>query len=88
MKRHIDYKAPQGKLLRIDLNVEENIIKDINITGDFFVYPEGAIVVIENSLKGKKINEVNDVFDKIIKQENIQVIGFDGLDLVSALSRI
>ena len=35
------YKA--AKLIKVKLNIENRKIKDIRITGDFFMYPEDAI---------------------------------------------
>ena len=36
------YKVPNGKLLKIflDYNIENKLINNISITGDFFAYPE------------------------------------------------
>jgi len=46
----IDYKVEGGKFLRLQVDMKENIIKDIKIRGDFFVYPETAIFKIEEFL--------------------------------------
>ena len=42
----------EGGLLRIDIDFDENKIKDIKITGDFFFFPEEKIEELENVLKG------------------------------------
>ena len=61
------YKIPNGKLLKIFLDYDNNLINQIKITGDFFAHPEEAIEVMENELKNcalekekllLKINEV------------------------------
>ena len=46
------YKVPNGKLLKIFLEYNEqvNTIDKISITGDFFIYPEEAIEMMENEL--------------------------------------
>ena len=57
MKGKTIYKVPNGKLLKIYLDYDKRslIINNINIMGDFFVYPEESIEKIENKLKKSKI---------------------------------
>ncbi len=85
MKKSIDYKVKDGKLLRLDINIEGKKIKKIKITGDFFVYPEEGIEDIENILCGKRIKEVEEVLKKIQKEKKIKFIGFSMKDLVFAI---
>lgn len=47
-----------GKTVKVDLEVIDENIKDIVISGDFFLYPEEYIHIIESKLKGKNISEV------------------------------
>jgi lipoate---protein ligase len=56
--KHADYKVPGGKLLRISADIENGIIRDIKITGDFFMHPEDAIERLEATLKGTKVDEL------------------------------
>ena len=60
------YKVPNGKLLKIKLEYDENTnnIENIKITGDFFAYPEESIEIIEEKLKNIQI-EKNTLFEKI-----------------------
>jgi len=88
MKRHIDYKIPGGKLLRIDLEMENNIIQDIKITGDFFIYPEEGILSIENSLRGVDKNQVVKALKKSLSPGKIKIIGFDISDIERAISSL
>jgi len=55
--KSVDYKVPKGKLLRISADVKKKRIKDIRIYGDFFIYPEESISVIEDTLKGQMIDD-------------------------------
>ena len=81
MRNKSVYKIPNGKLLKINLNYNENTNKiiDLNITGDFFAYPEEAIEFIENELKDTVME--NDILyrkiESIIKKNMIQFIGLD-----------
>ena len=85
------YTIPNGKLLKIFLEFDEtkNIIKKINITGDFFAYPEEAIETLENELINTLINKTN-LFEKIkevIKKNRIEFIGLNAEGLTEGILR-
>jgi len=88
MKRHMDYKVPGGKLIRIDLETEQGIIKDIRITGDFFIHPEESILTIENSLKGIHISEVPQRLERIITKNRIKLIGLRTEDIIKIINSV
>lgn len=81
------YKAPNGKLLKINLHFAGNKIGSVSIGGDFFLHPEDAIESIEKNLAGKKLNEsellrfINDA----VKKNSIQIYGFTPENLVKAI---
>jgi len=52
------YKAKKG-LIRVDKDVIDGIITNIRITGDFFMYPEESLILLENRLKGVKDKRAN-----------------------------
>lgn len=85
MKSKSIYKVPNGKLLKIflDYNEKNHTINDINITGDFFAYPEEAIEKMENDLKNTKLerNNLFEIINNIIQKNKIEFIGLnaDGL---------
>jgi len=49
---HGEYKTPGGKLVRVDLEVRDDVLRDIVVSGDFFLYPEEALADITGSLDG------------------------------------
>jgi hypothetical protein len=81
MKLKSVYKIPDGKLLKIfiDINKKKNTINKINITGDFFAYPEESIEIIEKNLKNIKIERVTLInkINLIIKNYKIEFIGLN-----------
>jgi hypothetical protein len=83
----IDYKVEGGKFLRLQVDMKENIIKDIKIRGDFFVYPETAIFKIEEFLKEKNIESFESLLNQYIKEKDIKIIGFSVADLKKVLQR-
>lgn len=53
---HGEYKTPGGKLVVVDLDVIEGRLRNVVISGDFFVYPEEEHPVIANALDGVDID--------------------------------
>ena len=52
-----EYKVTGGKLIKVQLIAEGNIIEKIKVTGDFFLHPEEFIEEIEKALKGCMLDE-------------------------------
>jgi lipoate-protein ligase A len=91
MKSKSVYKVPNGKLLKIFIDYDDQklLINKINITGDFFAYPEESIECIENELKNTALKK--DVLltkiDSIIEKNNIDFIGLNTEGLVEGILR-
>lgn len=49
---HGEYKTPGGKLVRVDFDVRDGVLRDVLVSGDFFLYPEEALSDITGSLDG------------------------------------
>ena len=81
----IDYKVPDGKLLRISVELKNNFIKDIKINGDFFLHPEEKIVLLEKALKEVHIKNIKQILDPLIKREDMILIGFSSRDIEDAV---
>jgi len=81
--------VPQGKLLKISVEYDEqnNVIKDIRITGDFFAYPEEAIELMETKLKNTVIEQKHllEKITSIITEYNIQFIGLNAESLTQGI---
>ena len=50
------YKAPGG-LIRATMRVQEAVLDDITLSGDFFVYPQESLSQLELALVGSPLNE-------------------------------
>jgi len=89
MKSHSIYKVPRGKLLKISVEYDEqnNVIKDIRITGDFFVYPEEAVELMEREIHGTVIEKQQLLrkVQSIISDHHIEFIGLDAEGLVQGI---
>ena len=71
------YKIPEGKLLKIFFEFEENKINSIKITGDFFLHPEEGIEKIENNLNGIEIKKekIIETINETVNSEGIELFG-------------
>ncbi|MFI2213075.1 biotin/lipoate A/B protein ligase family protein [Streptomyces sp. NPDC020141] len=49
---HGEYKVPGGKLVVVDLDVEDGVLRNVRVAGDFFLEPDEAIVAIDGALEG------------------------------------
>ncbi|MDW6059049.1 biotin/lipoate A/B protein ligase family protein [Streptomyces sp. FXJ1.4098] len=49
---HGEYKVPGGKLVVVDLEVEDRRLKDVRVAGDFFLEPDEALLAINRALEG------------------------------------
>ena len=47
-----EYKTPGGKLVIVDFSVADGMLKGVQVSGDFFLYPEDALPQITASLEG------------------------------------
>ncbi|KYK26509.1 hypothetical protein AYK20_03660 [Thermoplasmatales archaeon SG8-52-1] len=83
------YKIPNGKLLKINLNYDKNTnkIKEVIITGDFFVHPEEAIELIEEKLLNVKLDKINlfETIQSVIDENKIELIGLDAEGLTNGI---
>lgn len=50
--RHAEYKIPQGKLVVMDLLVEDGCLRNVQLSGDFFLEPPEALTRINDALEG------------------------------------
>ena len=49
---HGEYKVPGGKLVVVDLEVENGLIRDFRLAGDFFLEPDTALEAINAAVEG------------------------------------
>ena len=81
-----NYKAPGG-LIRVTLEEVENQIKEIVVSGDFFMFPSNSIEKIEENLIGKQTtgNEILDTLKNLYTSLPIESPGVSPEDFESAI---
>jgi hypothetical protein len=87
MKSKFILKKPGQKLIKIDLEYENNKIINIQIKGDFFLYPEESIEKLEKILIGEDINKKNLIkkINNFFKINNIVPYGISSESIVEAI---
>lgn len=73
------YKVPNGKLLKVTLEFDDDAIKRVRLTGDFFAYPEEAMAKIEDALAGKGLSKES-LIAEIKKTADMLGARFFGID--------
>ena len=75
MKQAI-HRAEKG-VIEIELDFKDQVITSVKITGDFFIHPEEAIEIIEDGLKGIKIEDkgLEERLSKINQNNSISTPG-------------
>lgn len=77
----IERKIPNGKFVRVDVQISDGKMSAIKITGDFFMHPEDALVEIEKRMVGLHKNDVKQKTVEIFSSANAEIIGFSADDI-------
>ncbi|MDO9098883.1 MAG: lipoate protein ligase C-terminal domain-containing protein [Candidatus Methanoperedens sp.] len=79
----------RGGLIRSFVATENGLIKDITISGDFFLFPEEALFKIIGHLKGAQANRENlqKIIEEIYEKENIQSPGTTPSDFTESIMK-
>ena len=49
---HGEYKIPGGKLVVVDLDSQDGVLRNVRVAGDFFLEPDEALAAIDGALEG------------------------------------
>lgn len=52
MRKHGEYKMPGGKLVVVDLLIEQQRLAQVAVSGDFFLEPDAALAAMNAALCG------------------------------------
>lgn len=74
-------------LIEVEISIEHNRITTLKITGDFFIYPEEALEVIEQELVGITIDEeqLKNKIEGIYKKQQISTPGITINDWITVI---
>ena len=79
----------RGGLIRTFLTIENGSIKEISISGDFFLFPEEAIFKLIEQLKGTplKREEIQRSIERTYEKENIESPGTAPSDFTESIMK-
>ncbi|MEM2320751.1 MAG: lipoate protein ligase C-terminal domain-containing protein [Candidatus Bathyarchaeia archaeon] len=82
-----EYKAEEGKLIKVQLVKENDRISFIKITGDFFMHPEELIEDLEKSLVGCVIDEkaIAETIRKFVEDRGVTLLGASPEDFAKCI---
>jgi len=87
---HGEFKVPKGKLVVVDLEIERDALRDVRISGDFFLYPEEALEPLTASLEGAPAGEDEDVYERRVAAavpDGAELLGFSPRAVAVAVVR-
>lgn len=80
-----------GKLLRMDVTFDDTI-REIKITGDFFMHPEDTLEEIISALLGRQVpiqkEDITEKLNSIVDQNKAELIGVTTQDIVNTLDEV
>lgn len=66
---HGEYKTPGGKLVVVDFDLIDGRLRNVVVSGDFFVYPEDEHEVLTNALEGVDADLDDESFAERIRMD-------------------
>ncbi|WP_029150478.1 lipoate--protein ligase family protein [Microbacterium indicum] len=87
---HGEYKVPGGKLVVVDLEVQDGRIRDFALAGDFFLEPDDALADIDAAVNGMPdTSEVGEIAAAIRSAlpDGAQLLGFTPESVGTAVRR-
>lgn len=87
---HGEFKTPGGKLVMVDFDVVDDRLRNVMVSGDFFLYPEETLESINAALEGSpsqaRSDELLDRLSQAIPDE-AELLGFSPQAVVTAIQR-
>ena len=87
---HGEYKTPGGKLVMADLDVRDGKLKDVEVSGDFFLEPPEALSGITDALEDAPANLAEEEFAQRVRDAlgpGVEMIGFSAEAVARAVRR-
>ena len=87
---HGEYKTPGGKLVVIDLETEGDKLKNVVLSGDFFLYPEDTLTALTAALEGAPVDLAEVEFAERVRMalpRDAELLGSSPEAIASAVRR-
>lgn len=80
-----EVKSRKG-LIRVHCTSQDNVIKNIRITGDFFMYPEEKLWDLEEKLRGTPLDKLREKLVEYFDSLGIRLVGSTIDDFYTAIN--
>ena len=87
---HGEYKTPGGKLVVVDFAVEAGALRDVEVSGDFFLYPDEALGQITAALEGAPAGATEEALARRVRDAlapDVTMLGFSPEAIARAVRR-
>jgi len=87
---HGEYKVPGGKLVVVDLDVDDGRLADVRLSGDFFLEPDDALPLIDAALTGLPADADGKVLAAAVQRalpDGAVLLGFSPEAIATAVRR-
>jgi lipoate-protein ligase A len=87
---HGEFKVPGGKLVVVDLEVVEGLIREFRLSGDFFLEPDEALAAIDAAVDGMPAETDARTLAAAVQDalpEGAQLLGFTPESVATAIRR-
>lgn len=87
---HGEYKTPGGKLVVVDFDVIDGRLRNVQVSGDFFLYPEEEFPVLADALEGVDADLDDESFAERIRMDlhpDTELLGTSPEGIATAVRR-
>jgi len=85
MKARASLKIPEGKMVKINAEIDHRKIVDAEIRGDFFLEPPEKLHELEEKLSGLEVTVSKGKIVEKLETVDAELIGFSREDVAKAL---
>lgn len=87
MTSEASHKVPDGKMVNIKVETEDNQVFEVEIRGDFFLEPPEKLGELEEKLRGLEIKSSKDEICERLDSIDADLIGFSTEDIAEAFQK-
>lgn len=89
MARRAEFKTPGGKLIAVEFDITERSLRNVVVTGDFFLYPEEALPALGRALEGAPVTLTEAEYAARIEGAllGVELLGSSPAALATAVTR-
>ena len=82
-----DHKVVGGKMFRVRVVLDDSVLKEVRIFGDFFLHPESALDRIEDMAVeyGGDMDLFQEELDRYLSGDDVEIYGADAREIRTAV---